>query len=374
MKLRDYQQECVDTILSKFNEIDAQIVQLPTGAGKTVILWHVLKSLQKRAVIVAPTRELTEQLEETGREVVGYGNVYLKKKSYWPEDRQNLIMTCQAATFAQKGDGLDKYDAEVLVVDEAHRSRSKGLESLIEYYLERGAKVLGLTATPERMDGRSLLDVYQELTYKTTLVDLIRKGYLVDLECYKVKTRQKIDEMKYSMGDLAPSVLRKLDVDARNEIILDVYLNRCPGTKSLVFCLNVDHAEKMADQFMRHGIMAAAIHGGMSRTMRQAILRCYKEGSVKVLCNCQLLTEGFDEPSIESLILARPTKSKTLYCQMVGRGVRPFPGKNKCLVYDLTDEIHNICDFNALGGIPPESTFEWQDGEQLTKAVDRHRS
>jgi superfamily II DNA or RNA helicase len=89
MKLRDYQQECVDTILSKFNEIDAQIVQLPTGAGKTVILWHVLKSLQKRAVIVAPTRELTEQLEETGREVVGYGNVYLKKKSYWPEDRQN---------------------------------------------------------------------------------------------------------------------------------------------------------------------------------------------------------------------------------------------------------------------------------------------
>lgn len=373
MKLRDYQVECVDTILSSFDKMDAQIVQLPTGAGKTVILWHVLKALQKKALIVAPTRELTEQIEETGHNVVYHGDVYLKKRSYWPNEKPYLIMTCQAATFALKGDGLKDYGAEILVVDEAHRSRSKGLETLIASHLETGGKVLGLTATPERMDGRSLLDIYTDLTYSCTLIDLIQKGYLVDLECYKVKTRQKIEEMKYAAGDLAPSVLRQLDVDARNEIILDVYLNRCPGKKALVFCLNVAHAEKMADQFVKHGVRAMAIHGGMNRTTRQAIIRCYKEGSVQVLCNCQLLTEGFDEPSIEALILARPTKSKTLYCQMVGRGVRPFEGKNKCLVYDLTDEIHNICDFNVLGGIPPESTFEWQDGEQLTKAVDRHK-
>ena len=84
-------------------------------------------------------------------------------------------------------------------------------------------------------------------------------------------------------------------------------------------------------------------------------------------------TEGFDEPSIEALILARPTKSKTLYCQMVGRGVRPFEGKNNCLIYDLTDEIHNICSFNVLGGIPDGPTFEFESGEHLTKAVDRHK-
>jgi superfamily II DNA or RNA helicase len=372
-ELRDYQKECVDTILAQFKTLNSQIVQLPTGAGKTVILWHVIKAMQKKALIVAPTRELTEQLEETGRSVVKSCDIYLKKKSYWPHDKKNLIMTVQSATFAQKGERISNFNAELLIIDEAHRSRSKGLENLIQYHLDKGAKVLGLTATPERLDGKSLLDIYEELTFQVNLMELIHKGHLVDLECYKVKTRQKIDEIKYSMGDIAPNILRKLDVDARNEIILDIYLNRCPGKKTLVFCLNVEHAEKMADQFLNHGIKAAAIHGGMGKTWRKTILKLYRQGEIQVLCNCQLLTEGFDEPSIESLILSRPTKSKTLYCQMVGRGVRPYAQKEKCLLFDLSDEIHDVCNFNVLGGLPNGENFEFKEGEKLTEAFERKK-
>jgi len=373
--LRDYQQECVDTVIDKFNELDAQLVQLPTGAGKTVILWHVLKLLGKKSLIVAPTRELTEQLEDTGIDVVRCRSIFRKKTSHWPimNDIRHVIMTGQAVTWAMKTDALHRHSPEVIVIDEAHRSRSKNMEKLIEHYKAKGAKILGLTATPERLDGKSLLTVYDDVTFSMTLVDLINQGHLVDLECYRVKTKHKISEIRIQAGDLAASVLKELDVESRNSIILDVYKGRCPGKKTLVFCLNVSHAKKMADMFVDNGIPAAAIYGTQSRTTRRALLSMFKSGDIKVLCNCQLLTEGFDEPSIEALILARPTKSKALYCQMIGRGVRPFGNKETCLVYDMSDEIHNISTFNVLGGMGSSGNFEWKDGERLSHASERYK-
>jgi len=371
--LRDYQFECVEKVVDKFKEITSQLIQLPTGSGKTVILWHVIKAMGVRTLIIAPTRELTEQIEETGMDIVEWSDVYRKKKSYWPKGIKHLILTGQGATFALRGGSLDDFEYDLLVVDEAHRSRSKSIEELIEYTKEKKRKVLGLTATPERLDGKSLLSVYDELTYTRTLVDLILNNYLVDLECYRIRTRHKIHDIKFQSGDLAASVLRELDISARNEIILNVYKDKCPGKKTLLFCLSVDHAKKMAELFLQNNIRAVAIYGALSTTMRKAILKLFKDGHIDVLCNCQLLTEGFDEPSIEALILARPTKSKALYCQMVGRGVRPFEGKETCLVYDLTDEIHNICNFNVLGGFGNEGEFEWGEGERLTKAVARKK-
>lgn len=372
-ELREYQKKCVDTILGRFKESDAQIVQLPTGSGKTVILWHVLKILNKKALIVAPTRELTEQIEETGRQIVDPEQVYLKKKSYFPTEKQFLVMTGQAATFGLKGTQLMAFKPKVLVVDEAHRGRSKTIEDLITRLRAKGCKILGLTATPERLDGKNLLDVFDQLTFSRNLVDLINQGYLVDLECFKIKTKHKIKEFKYQKGDISPASLRELDVDSRNKIILDIYKDFCKKKKTLVFCLNIAHSEKIANLFLDNGIRAMSIHGGLSRTKRQAIIRSFKEGDIDVLCNCQLLTEGFDEPSIEALILSRPTKSRVLYCQMVGRGVRPFKGKKSCLVLDMGDEIHNICTFNVLGGIPRESDFEFKKGEKLTDAVKREK-
>ena len=372
-KLRDYQLECVKNILNKFSSINSQIVQLPTGAGKTVILWSVLKTLKKKALIIAPTVELTEQLEETGKNTVSPSLVYRKNKSYWPKNCKYLVMTSQAATFAMKGDSLDKFNPDIIVVDEAHRARSKSIEKLINHFRYSNKKILGLTATPERLDGKSLLSVFDELTYCISLIDLIKEGYLVDLECYKIKTYHSVSEIKIRAGDLTPNVLNQLNLESRNKIILDVYQKKCPGKKTLVFCLNVNHAKKMAAYFNDNNIniRSKAIYGELSRKERKNILTQFKNGEIDVLCNCQLLTEGFDEPSIEALILARPTKSKALYCQMIGRGVRPFKNKEVCLVFDLADDIHNIQNFNILGGIGSDSAFEWGPGERLTHAVER---
>ena len=374
MQLRNYQKDCVNTIIDKFSTINTQIVQLPTGAGKTVILWHYLKQSKEKAIIVAPTRELTEQIYDTGCIIVGEQHVMLKKSSYWCKNKYKyLIMTAQGLTWLlKKNDIRDFFNPDILIFDEAHRSNAKRNKESIDFFKCSGKRCLGLTATPERLDGKSLLDVYDELTYTCTLPDLINRGYLVDLSCYKIKTRHSLKDIKYQMGDIAPVTLKQLDVDSRNSLILDIYLNRCAGKQALVFCLNVDHSIKMAEQFNMHGLKAAAIYGAMPRKERQQIIKDFKSGKIKILCNCQLLTEGFDAPCIEVLILARPTKSKSLYCQQIGRGVRPYKDKEHCLVYDLTDELHNICTFNVLGNMAPEHDFEWNDGETIVGASKRY--
>ncbi len=369
--LRDYQQECVDTIIDKFQEINTQIVQLPTGAGKTVILWHFLKKMNKRALILAPTRELIEQLYITGSDIVGYEKIFLKDTSYWPQEiPQYTIMTTQAATWLLKNNKIDEIAPDYLIVDEAHRSQAKNLKKVIENF-GRKAKVLGLTATPERLDGKNLLEIYKELTFSRNLLDLIREKYLVDLKCFRIETKHTIEEVKFSGGDLAPSVLKYLDVSTRNEMILDVFMESCKNKKTLIFCLNIEHSKKIARLLSEKGISAKAVYGAMPRRDRYAILSDFRAGEVQVLCNCQLLTEGFDMPSIEAVMLARPTKSKALYCQMIGRGVRPYKGKEYCYVYDFNDEIHNICSFNILGNIRPE--FEFMRGESLLEATERFK-
>lgn len=366
--LRKYQEECIATVLSKFNEISSQLIQLPTGAGKTVILWHIIQALGLRALIVAPTRELIEQIEETGGNIVGSESIFCKKKSFIPDldGINNFVMTSQAATWLLKQDKIGVFDPEIVIIDEAHRSRSENLENLLNYFKDKGVKLLGLTATPERLDGKSLLKVYDELTYSITLVELINQGYLVDLECYRIKTQHKLQDMTCRNGDFSASVLSQLDLQGRNQIILDVFKKKCTDKKTLIFCLSISHAVKMAQLFKDEGVTSEAIYGALCKETRKKMITKFRNGEIQVLCNCQLLTEGFDEPSIESLIIARPTRSKTLYCQMVGRGVRPYKNKELCLVFDISDNIHNICTFNVLADIENTNGRSWKCGDKLS--------
>ena len=372
MKLRDYQAECIQEVKNRLPTVNSQLVQLPTGSGKTVIFWHLLRDLNKRALIIAPTRELVEQIQDTGGEVVYHRDIYAKRSSWVPAEwPQFTTMTIKAAAMLFKKQPERLPNIDYLVFDEAHRSQATQAAELIEHYKESGVKIIGLTATPERLDGKSLMDLYEVLTYKKTLVDLIRHGHLVDLECYRVKTRFKLPGARMSAGDISPAALRELDLDARNEIILKTFLDNCLDKKTLIFCLSIDHANEIARQLREKGVSAAAVHGSMPSKERKQIINDFKSGKIRALCNCQLLTEGFDDPSIEALVLARPTKSKALYCQMIGRGVRPYEGKEVCFVYDITDEIHDICTFNVLGEFKEKGEFEFEQGERLLDACDR---
>jgi len=372
-KLRSYQNECVNTVIRGFDDgLAAQLVQLPTGSGKTVIFWHIIKQRADRALIVAPTRELTEQVEETGLTICKDSVIFRKHSSYWRRDFDHCVMTTQSATFALREGKLEGLRPSILIVDEAHRSRSDGLQELIEHYKAKGVPVLGLTATPERLDGKSLLEVYDTLSYQKTLLELMRARHLVDLRCYRVRTGCRLRDVKIHMGDIAPVSLRQLETEQRDQIIGLTCTQSLKDKKTIVFCLSVRHAQTLAARLKADGEAAQAIYGDMSKRERKRILKDFACGKIRILCNCQLLTEGFDEPSIEAVVLARPTKSKALYCQMMGRGVRPHPGKKYCLVYDMTDEVHNICSFNVLGGLALNDSRELiaESGQSLIEAAD----
>ncbi len=366
-QLRDYQAECVRAVVDSFDDVGSQLVQLPTGSGKTVILWHVLREMNQKAIIIAPSNELTEQITETGSCVVGGDNIYRKTRSYCSTSRQFLVTTTQSAVTTAGRENIARFRPKILVVDEAHRSRAGKLESLIHDCKESGMKILGLTATPERLDGKSLLGVYDKLTFERSLIDLISLGHLVDLTCYRIRTNIRVPKQNTVYGDVAPSTLKLLDNDSRNALIADTYQANLSGKKTLMFCLNVSHARAMAQILTERGVKAKAIYGSMNRPERTEAIAGFRRGDIDVLCNCQLLTEGFDEPSIEALVLARPTKSKALYCQMIGRGVRPYQGKETCLVYDLSDELHDICSFDILGGSGNTRDSSFKNGDRLTK-------
>lgn len=363
-ELRDYQRECVDAIHGHFQSHDRQLVQLPTGSGKTVILWQFIKESGKKALVIAPTRELTEQIFETGKRIEGRDKVHLKRKSYIPRYK-HLVMTPQALTWMVKRGEAVNFD--ILVIDEAHRSQAKTYRCLMD---EFPVPVLGLTATPERMDGKSLIDVFGKITYQKTFYDLMQSGHLCDLECWKIKTNVKIPRMEEKNGDFTSSALKMLDIDSRNELIYKIYSEKCYGLKTLVFCLNVEHAMKMATFFSERGIKSECAYGAMPSSQRRHVLESFLSGRTRVLFNVQLLTEGFDDPGIEALILARPTKSKALYCQMIGRGVRPSPVKEMCKVFEFGDAIHNTQSFNALGRLPKSFGQGQRIRSEFRRAID----
>jgi superfamily II DNA or RNA helicase len=355
IKLRSYQTECIDAIEEEFNVSDTQLVQLPTGSGKTIIFSSFLKRNPRlQALITCPTRDLVVQIQDALKLVYGKDSSYSKHK----------IMTNAAVSMAYQRGSLNDLKFNTLIVDEAHRSKSKIYSKFVDYLKEtpRSIKILGMTATPERLDGKNLLDIFGKKTYSQTLFDLIDQGHLCDLRGYRVKTKHLIDVRNSSNGDLSFVELNKLDNSSRNQVIIDTYTKHCVEKKTLIFCISVDQSERINSSLCEIGIKSGCIHGGLPEETRRKMIRDFASGELRVLTNCQVLTEGFDEPSINALILARPTKSKSLYSQMIGRGVRKFPGKMACDVYDITDEAHNLCHFDTIAGRPRNEPFEYPDG------------
>jgi len=368
MKLRDYQIECLD-ILKK--NVRKQLIQLPTGSGKTVIFLKYLQEHSKKALIIVPTRDLQEQIAESAEFFYRKAEIVVKGDRGFPSKGKIYIICANSLGAQSTIDFLIGENLDHIIVDEAHKTMCKTYLNFLNAYSEFNPhyKLIGFTATPERTDRKCLLDIFDTITYAKTIYELIEDGFLCDLECYRIKTKYDLKSAGKT-GDFTPTELKILDNYSRNSLIYKTYQENCTGKKTLIFCLSVEHAEKLADYMRKEkGIKAAHISGKQSMQHRREVLQKFQCGAIDVLTNCQLLTEGFDEPSIEAIIMARPTKSKSLYCQMLGRGTRLFPGKNKCLVYELTDNAHKICTFNVIADERKDASFtrDYRDGIRLTE-------
>jgi len=368
LRLLPYQQECLDMIEKTFQSHNRQLFQLPTGAGKTAIFVNYIKRNSKRALIVVPTIEIKHQVHETCLNW-GVDSIALKGK-YKFSIGNHTIITSQSLNYQGTKKYLYDQKFDTIIIDEAHKAQCNTFKQFLDK-IDPSIKVLGCTATPERYDQKPLLDIFINFSFSKSIIDLINLGYLCDIEAYKVKTGIKLTMRSFDFhtGQLKEVAKKELDSDSRNQLIINTYKNNLTNKKTLIFCLSVPHSQKIAHLLKKEGYKAKCIYGELNRTERAEVLEDFKSGKIQVLTNCQVLTEGFDEPSIEALLIARPTLSKSLYCQMIGRGLRKYPGKELCTIYELGDNNHKICDFNVLSGREPGFPYEYKSGMRINDLI-----
>ena len=223
-----------------------------------------------------------------------------------------------------------------LIIDEAHHAAADSYRTLLGQFTP--TFTLGLTATPGRPDGKPVLELFRDAAHRLSLKEAIQRGELVPIRCIRVKTnvdlsRVRFNEIQYNRQDLETTIT----VPARNALIVGTYLDHVRGRKGVTFCVNVRHGEAIAELFRARGVPAQSVSGAMPTREREAVLAAFARGELHMLCACDLLNEGWDCPDVEVLLMARPTLSKIIYMQQLGRGTRKAPGKESLLVFDFVD-------------------------------------
>jgi DNA repair protein RadD len=312
--LRPYQGVAVSRALAQLGPGRAVLLVAPTGAGKTVMAAEVAAHFQS-PLIVAHRRELL-------RQSIG--------AAHWA--------VCGVVGAVRKGpDNVD-----LLVIDEAHRAAAGTYRQLLSKY--PGAAVLGLTATPERTDGRGLGDVFQDLVESCSVRDLINGGHLVEYAAYEApdEALKRLRELRQRSGDFDAGELGALMNQPKLVgRVVDEYLRRARGRRAIVFAVNIAHSKALADEFLSRGVRAAHLDGQTAYKQRDGVLGALGRGEIDVVCNVSLFTEGWDCPSVSTVVMARPTASLGLYLQCVGRGLRPDPlnGKDRLIILDHAGNI-----------------------------------
>lgn len=338
IELRDYQQEAIEN-LKKMREDGKTIALLyhATGVGKTITAATDAKAVGGRTLFLVNALKLASQAKDTFARV-------------WPEatlgeytgGQKDVSQTVIFATVQSISKDLEKFSPtafDYLIVDECHHAAANTYQKIFTYFHPKF--ILGLTATPERSDGEDMLELFQNVAHKMDLKTAVERGVLVPIRCIRVKTNidltdVRINGIKYNSQDLES----KLFIPERNQLIVDTYLKYVNGKKTVIFCASVDHAAEIAKLLRENGVKAEAVSGRDRVEIREKILKDYETGSTDVLCACDLLNEGWDSPHTTVLFMARPTMSKTIYMQQLGRGTRRCPGKDDLLVIDFVDNAN----------------------------------
>lgn len=375
INLRPYQQEALDAIVSfETTGIKKQLVVLPTGAGKTVIFSHmpIIRPNSLPMLVLAHRSELLDQAKEK----ILFSNPNLVVEIEQAERRAghvDVVVGSVATLGRNNTPRIQQYPSDyfkTIVIDEAHHAAAPSYRRILDYF--NPDFILGVTATPQRSDSTRLIDVFQEIVYYKSIQDLIKDGWLSPLVGYRVKTNTDISGVEIQNGDFVQSQLEeKIDNPERNAHIVAAYRNLANSKKAVVFASGVRHAENLALSFRQASVDAQVIIGTTPREERETILRNFSLGLIKVIVNVGVLTEGFDEPSIEAIILAKPTRSALLYTQIVGRGTRLHPGKENCLIIDIADATKGKKPIGlpTLLGLPPD--FDLQ-GQSLTDVAEKY--
>lgn len=330
--LRPYQRECLAAI--KAQKRGAHLIHLPTGAGKTVIFSHIPR--RGRVLLISHRDELV-------RQPVKYYDCPVGIEQAGEHEHGEEVVSASVQSLARRVDRFDPETFDSIIVDECHHSSADSYRKILDYFDNR--LTLGFTATPNRADGKGLGDIFEDIIFSRDLRWMIQQGYLSDIKCLRVNIGYDLSRVHIRGGDYAPGELEEA-MDGTETAIAQAYREHAKGA-TLIFAASVAHANRIAEQ-----IPGAAVITGKTPN-RAEILQAFTRREIPVLVNCMVLTEGTDLPLVETVIIARPTRSQPLYCQMVGRGLRLSPGKEYLTLIDCTGVTKNndICTAPSLIGL-----------------------
>ena len=388
-RLRPYQVESQQAILEhRARGIRSQIVSLATGLGKTLIIATLPKLLSLRptdvTLVVAHRDELIEQTVDKMRVENPDALIGVEKaERRAPEDANIVVATVQTLSEKRLEAFVQRFHRRIalFVIDEAHHAAAPSYRAIVDAILAQRpeAMVLGFTATPNRGDGVRLVDVFEKIVYSMDARKAIDSGYLVPVKSYAVATTTNLDDVSARGGDFVIGQLAAaVNTVDRNARIVAAYKQHTLGLKALVFTASVEHARDVAEEFVANGVRAEWASGETPKDERERIVRDFRNGDIDVLVNCGLYLEGFDVPSVQVILNARPTKSTTLYTQITGRALRPVDevanllsstesalmrreiieksSKPAAIIIDFVDQAqrHQLVTLPSLYGLPPQ--------------------
>lgn len=344
-ELRPYQQQARDHIHAEWeNGHTRTLLVLPTGTGKTIVFASVAADQVRagdRVLILAHRGELLEQAADKLQRSTGLVSAVEKADATCLNTWFRVVVG--SVQTLQRTARLERFPRDyfgTIIIDEAHHAITDGYRRILDYFDH--ARVLGVTATPDRGDMRNLGEVFDSLAFEYKLTDAIKEGYLCRIMAQTIPLKLDISSVTMSGGDYAVGDLGTA-LDPYLEQIAAEMAQRCKGRKTVVFLPLIKTSQKFRDLLNSHGFRAAEVNG--QSTDRKEVLADFDAGKYNVLCNSMLLTEGWDCPSVDCVVVLRPTKVRSLYSQMVGRGTRLSPGKSDLLLLDflwMTDK-HELC-------------------------------
>lgn len=395
LKLRPYQTECIESIRKNYDEgIHRQVVVMATGLGKTIVFAHLISQLiketGKKALIIAHREELLTQAEDKLNRIDPTLITGIEQATKHTNGSTNVVIASVPTLGRANSTRIQKFDPNdfcIAVTDEAHHASASTYKEVFKNFgILKGKEdwnkdllLLGVTATPSRNDNQGIDQIFDKVVYNYGIIQAIEDGWLARIKAYRINTATDLTGVKTIAGDFNVGQLaERVNNEDRNGLVVATYKNILDGKKALCFAVNVAHGEELTKRFVEEEVKAELVTGTTPKQERADMLTRFKTGETKVIVNCMVLTEGFDEPTIEAILMARPTKSGILFQQMIGRGTRKDEGtgKEEVIVVDFNDNTykHTLKTIASLMGLDKSVDFKGQDillfKEKLEKLVE----
>ena len=378
--LRPYQQEAIDAVLhARRAGCQRMVVCLPTGAGKTVIFAQLARLARRQVLVLAHREELLVQARDKLQAALGGDRLVAIEQGSQRAPAEAQVIVCSIRSLHEERllRVVRGRDIGLVLYDECHHAVAEDnrrvLRQLGCFGKDWQGTLLGFTATTQRADGIPLGDVFERIVYFRGLAELITAGWLVPLRGYRVATTADLTSVTAGGLDFAEAELEEaVDIEERNALCARSIQELARDRRTVAFCVTVRHAFHLAEALRVLGVRAGVVHGEMPSDKRAEVLKMFRDDQLQVLANVGVLTEGFDDPGVSCIAMARPTRSDGLYAQCVGRGTRLHPGKKDCLVLDFVDlSALSLVSLPTLLGLPRGFDLQGEDAVAAARAWQR---